>query len=380
MKDYSEVIRFIKGLYPNQDFIPLHEPRFVGNEKKYVMDTIDSTFVSSVGAYVDRFEEMMREKTGAKYAIAVVNGTAALHMSLMLAGVERNDLVVTQALSFIATCNAISYIGAEPVFVDVDSKRLGMSADALENFLQDVELINGKPVHKPSGKRVGACVPMHTFGFPVEIDKIAELCSKYNIPLVEDAAESLGSSYKGKETGTFGLLGTYSFNGNKTVTCGGGGILVTDDEHLGKLAKHLTTQAKVPHRWEFVHDHIGYNYRCPNLNSALACAQLEQLDKFIDNKRETAAKYNDFFSQQGMNYVNEPEGARSNFWFNSILLESKEERDNFLTQTNDNGVMTRPIWALMNKLPMFEKCMHDGLKNSRFIEERLANVPSSVRI
>lgn len=380
MKDYSHVISFIKDLYPNQGFIPLHEPKFVGNEKKYLLDTIDSTFVSSVGAYVDRFEEMMRTITGAKYAIAVVNGTAALHMGLILAGVKRGDLVVTQALSFIATCNAISYIGAEPAFVDVDSRRLGMSLEALEAFLQDVEVINNEPIHKPSGKRVGACVPMHTFGFPVEIDKIAELCAKYNIPLVEDAAESLGSSYKGKHTGTYGLVGTFSFNGNKTVTCGGGGIIVTNDDKLGVLAKHLTTQAKVPHRWEFVHDHIGYNYRCPNLNAALACAQLEQLERFVANKRETAATYKNFFSSLGIDYIDEPENAYSNFWFNSIILESKEERDNFLTQTNDNGVMTRPIWALMNKLPMFQDSIHDGLKNSLLIEERLVNIPSSVRL
>lgn len=380
MKDYSEVIDFIKGLYPNQDFIPLHEPRFVGNEKKYVMDTIDSTFVSSVGAYVDRFEEMMKEITGAKHAVAVVNGTAALHMSLILAGVKQGDLVITQALSFIATCNAISYIGAEPTFIDVDLNRLGMSSEALELFLKDIELINDQPIHKPSGRRIGACVPMHTFGFPVEIDKIAELCKTKNIPLVEDAAESLGSSYKGQHTGTFGLLGTYSFNGNKTVTCGGGGIIVTNDDELGKMAKHLTTQAKVPHRWEFVHDYIGYNYRCPNLNAALACAQLEQLKAFVENKRNTAKKYKDFFDKKNISYIDEPKEAHSNFWFNSILLENREERDNFLTQTNENGVMTRPIWTLMNKLVMFQHCIHDGLKNSEFIEERLANIPSSVRI
>lgn len=379
MNTYSKEIEFIRELYPNQKTIYLHEPLFIGNEKKYLIDAIDSTFVSSVGPYVDKFEEMMRDYTGASHAIAVVNGTAALHISLILAGVQREDLVITQALSFIATCNAISYIGAEPCFIDVDLNNLGMSADALEEFLEHVELKNNIPFHKPTGKKIGACVPMHTFGFPVDLDKIVYLCNKYNIPLVEDAAESLGSTYKNKKTGTFGLLGTYSFNGNKTITCGGGGIIVTNDEKLGKMAKHLTTQAKIPHRWKFEHDHIGYNYRCPNLNSALACAQLEQLETFVENKRQTATKYKDYFSQRGITYIDEPTNSRSNFWFNSILLDNMEERDNFLTETNDNGVMTRPIWALMNRLVMFQHCIHDGLKNSQYIEERLVNLPSSVR-
>ena len=378
---YSDIISFIKNLFKTQtDFIPLHEPRFLGNEKKYVMETIDSTFVSSVGKYVDRFEEMIKEYTGAKYAIAVVNGTAALHMSLHLAGVKRDELVITQALSFIATCNAISYIGAEPVFIDVDSKRLGMSVDALMSFLKNVEIIDGKAIHKPTGKRIAACVPMHTFGFPVEIDKIIDICDQYNIPVVEDAAESLGSTYKNKQTGTFGLLGTYSFNGNKTITCGGGGIIVTNDDNLGKMAKHLTTQAKVPHRWEYVHDHIGYNYRCPNLNAALACAQLEQLDTFIENKRKTAEEYKSFFANSSINFIQEQSDSKVNYWLNAILLPSHEARNIFLAETNDNNVMTRPVWALMHRLEMFENCIHDGLVNSIDIENRLVNLPSSVRI
>jgi perosamine synthetase len=378
---YSDIISFIKKIYKTPtDFIPLHEPRFLGNEKKYVMDTIDSTFVSSVGKYVDRFEEMIKEYTGAKYAIAVVNGTAALHMSLHLAGVKKDELVITQALSFIATCNAISYIGAEPVFIDVDSKRLGMSVDALMSFLKNVEIINGKAIHKPTGKRIAACVPMHTFGFPVEIDKIIEICDQYNIPVVEDAAESLGSTYKNKQTGTFGLLGTYSFNGNKTITSGGGGIIVTNDDNLGKMAKHLTTQAKVPHRWEYVHDHIGYNYRCPNLNAALACAQLEQLDTFIENKRKTASEYKTFFTDSTISFIEEQSDSKVNYWLNAILLPSHEARNVFLTETNDNNVMTRPVWALMHRLEMFKNCIHDGLVNSIEIENRLVNLPSSVRI
>ena len=378
---YKSEIEFIKSLYPNKEFIPLHEPNFTGNEKKYVLDTIDSTFVSSVGKYVDRFEEMIKEYTGAKYAVAVVNGTAALHMGLLLAGVQKNDLVITQALSFIATCNAISYLNAEPAFVDIDKNTLGMSEKALKYFLENVELINDVPFHKPSGKRIGACVPMHTFGFPTKIDAIVDLCKAFNIPVVEDAAESLGAIYKEKHTGTFGLLGTYSFNGNKTITCGGGGIIVTNDDKLGPLAKHLTTQAKVLHKWEYVHDHIGYNYRCPNLNAALACAQLEQLEKFIENKRETATSYADFLSSNDkMKFFTEPQYTRSNYWLNAVLLDNKDERDLFLQETNENGVMTRPVWALMHRLEMFKNCMHDGLENSQYIEERLVNIPSSVRI
>ena len=284
MLKFQNEIEFIKNLFGNKDFIPLHEPLFIGNERKYVLDTIDSTFVSSVGKYVDLFEDKIKEYTGAKHAIAVVNGTAALHMSLILAGVKQKDLVITQALSFVATCNAISYLGASPTFIDVDNNTLGMSYKALCDFLEFVELRNDIPFHKASNKRIGACVPMHTFGLPLEIDKIIAKCNEYNIPVIEDAAESLGSTFRGKHTGTFGLLGTYSFNGNKTITCGGGGIIVTNDDKLASLDKHLTTQAKIPHKWEYVHDYVGYNYRCPNLNAALACAQIEQLDNFINIK------------------------------------------------------------------------------------------------
>jgi aminotransferase in exopolysaccharide biosynthesis len=299
----------------------------------------------------------------------------------MLAGVKRDEIVVTQALSFIATCNAISYIGAVPAFVDIDKNRLGMSAFALEEFfLLNVKMINNQAIHIPSGKRVAACVPMHTFGFPTAIDRIVELCTQYNIPVVEDAAESLGSTYKNQHTGTFGLLGTYSFNGNKTITCGGGGMIVTNDEKIAKLAKHLTTQAKVPHKWDFVHDHIGYNYRCPNLNAALAVAQIEQLENFIENKRKTAHAYEKFFEDKSIQFLSEPAASRSNYWLNAVLLDSKEERDEFLTYTNENGVMTRPAWRLMHKLEMFKDCIKDDLKNSLSIEDRLVNIPSSVRI
>ena len=379
---YSHIINHIKSLFPNQSFIPLHEPRFIGNEKKYVADAIDSTFVSSVGAYVNRFEEMMQDITGAKYAIATVNGTAALHMALIVAGVKQGDEVLSQDLTFIATANAISYIGAKPVFLDIDRKTLGLSAEKLEAFLQEFgQRADGATFNSKTGNRIAACVPMHSFGFPCEIDRIAAICQEWNIPLVEDAAESLGSYYKGKHTGDFGLLGTFSFNGNKTVTCGGGGAIVTNDERIAKLAKHLTTQAKTPHAWEFNHDYIGYNYRMPNLNAALACAQLEQLNVFVENKRELAENYKNFFEGiEEIEFVAESKDAKANYWLNTLLLESKEERDSFLAEANNNGVMTRPAWTLMHKLPMFQDCLWVDLEVSQWVEDRLVNIPSSVRV
>jgi aminotransferase in exopolysaccharide biosynthesis len=379
---YKQTVDFIKTQFPNQDFIPLHEPRFVGNERKYVMDAIDSTFVSSVGKYVDDFEKQMAEHTGAKYAVACVNGTAALHMAMIVAGVEKNDMVITQPLSFIATCNAISYIGASPVFVDVDLDTMGLSAEKLQLYLD--EFVTKKPdgfsYHKTTNQKIAACVPMHTFGHPCCIDEIADICNEYNIALVEDAAESIGSYYKNKHTGTFGLLGTFSFNGNKTITCGGGGAIVTNNEALAKRAKYLTTQAKVPHRWEFVHDEIGYNYRMPNLNAALMCAQLEQLNAFVENKRELALVYSNYFKGTDIKFITEPINAKANYWLCAILLKDKTERDEFLEFTNNNSVMTRPVWALMNKLVMFKDAMHGNLDNAHFLEDRIVNIPSSVRI
>jgi perosamine synthetase len=380
MEAAEKTVDFIRELFREPTaFIPLHAPHFTGNEKAYLNECIDSTFVSSVGPFVDRFEAWMREYTGARHAIAVVNGTAALHLSLQLAGVKRSELVVTQALSFIATCNAISYIGAEPCFVDVDCNTLGMSAQALRAFFATCEVRDNACYHRASGKRVAACVPMHTFGIAAEIDVIAALCEAHGVPLIEDAAESLGTTFHGKHTGRFGLLGTYSFNGNKTVTSGGGGIIITDNDELGKLGKHLSTQAKVPHRWEFVHDHIGYNYRCPNINAALALAQLEQLERFLEDKRTIAQAYADHFAQSPWYFVAIPEHCKSNHWLNAILLNSREERDAFLTYTNDQGVMTRPAWELMHRLSMFAHCIHDGLENSIDIANRLVNLPSSYR-
>jgi len=358
----------------------LHEPKFVGNEKKYLSDCIDSTFVSSVGKYVDRFEQMMADYTGAKYAVAVVNGTAALHLSLVLAGVKQNDIVVTQSLSFAATANAIEYTGSSPYFVDVDQHTLGMSTKALRTFFESVEMRNGEAIYTPTNQRVGAVVPMHTFGIPLEIDALISICDAHNVQLVEDAAESIGSYYKDQHTGTFGTLGIFSFNGNKTITCGGGGIIVTNDAELAKKAKHLSTQAKIPHRWEYNHDHLGYNYRCPNINAALACAQLEKLDEFIENKRATASEYQAFFSNRDEQFISEPESCLSNYWLNAILLENPADRDTFLAETNDSGVMTRPIWSLLHRLPYMKDAKHGDLKTSIFIEQHLVNIPSSVRL
>ena len=378
----SSTVLFIKSKFPNQKFISLHEPKFIGNEKKYVLDAIDSTFVSSVGAYVNRFEEMMCEITGAKYAIATVNGTNALHLALLLADVNNNDEVLSQSLTFIATANAISYIGAKPVFIDVDKDTMGLSPSALLKFLEEFGEIksNGFTYNKKSGKRIKACIPMHTFGFPCRIDEIDTICKKWNIVLIEDAAESLGSYYKGKHTGVFGEIGTFSFNGNKTVTCGGGGALITNDENIAKKAKHLSTQAKIPHPWEFKHDLIGYNYRMPNLNAALACAQLEQLPMYLENKRELAELYKTFFADLKIEFVDEIKNAKANFWLNAILFNDRNERNEFLKFANENGVMSRPAWELMHNLDMFKTCQIANLSNSEWIVDRLVNIPSSVRL
>lgn len=380
MKDLKNIISFIQNSYDTKEFIPLHEPRFRGNEKKYLLDTIDSTFVSSVGAYVDRFEEMMQVATGSQKAIAVVNGTAALQVALQLAGVEPGDEVITQALTFVATVNAIAYNRAIPVFVDVDQDTMGLSPKAVDAFLEEyAELRNDACYNKTSGRKISACLPMHTFGFPVHLDELIAVCRKWNIPLVEDAAESLGSEYKGRSTGSFGKLGIFSFNGNKTITCGGGGAIVSNDLEIGKRAKHLTTTAKRPHPYEFYHDELGYNYRMPNLNASLACAQLEQLPFMLESKRELAGIYRNFFAEKGVNFRTELPDTKVNYWLMCVELENKAERDLFLKETNENKVMTRPIWQLMYRLPMYVHCQRDGQKNAEFLEERIVNIPSSVR-
>jgi len=378
---YNNVVEFIKKLYPNQLFIPLHAPIFQGNEKKYVDDCIDSTFVSSVGEYVNKFEEVICNYTKAKYAIATMNGTSALHMALILVGVERDSEVLTQALTFVATANAISYIGANSVFIDSANDNLGMCPLTLEQFLsENAEVLEKHSINKKTKKRLAACVPMHVFGNPVDIDEIKKICIKYKIPLVEDAAESLGSFYKNEHTGLKGEVGILSFNGNKIVTCGGGGMIVTNNEILAKRAKYLTTTAKRPHKWEFYHDEIGYNYRLPNLNAAMACAQMENLDFFIKNKRETASHYKNFFQNLDIKFLDESKMTESNFWLNAIQFKNLSERDKFLQISNDNGVMTRPIWRLMSELPSFANCQKTSLVNAEHYSRTVVNIPSSVRI
>ena len=371
-------VDFIRSMY-GMGVIPLHRPIFDGNEKSYLLDCIDSNFVSSAGAKVDEFERQVASFTGAKNAIAVVNGTNALQIALILAGVGEEDEVLTQALTFVATCNAISYVGAAPVFIDVDKDTLGMSPVFLRCFLEEHAIKEGNAVfNKSTGKRISSCLPMHTFGSPCRIQEISNVCREWNIPLVEDAAESLGSFYEKRHTGTFGLLGAISFNGNKIITTGGGGMILTDDDELARRAKHLTTTAKVPHRYEFIHDEIGFNFRLPSLNAALGCAQMEQLTGIIETKGQVAARYRSFFEEIGVEMVESLSNCRTNNWLNAIVLKDKKERDKFLEYTNEKNVMTRPIWRLMSDLEMFQNCQRDDLVNSRWLEERVVNIPSSV--
>jgi aminotransferase in exopolysaccharide biosynthesis len=385
VEEFKEIVKFIRKLYNEPEgFIPLHAPVFMGNEKKYLEECIDSTFVSSVGKFVDQFEIEMARYTGATQAVACVNGTNALHLALKLVGVEPNTEVITQPLTFIATANAIKYCNADPVFIDVDNDTMGLSPEKLEDWLKNntrFDKTTAKLLNNSTNKQITACVPMHTFGHPCRIDEIIEVCNKYNIPVVEDAAESLGSFYKNQHTGTFAEIGVLSFNGNKTITTGGGGMMLFKDEKLAKKAKHLTTQAKVPHPWEFVHNEIGYNYRMPNINAALGLAQLEQIPKYLESKRRIAKEYKAFFSSLNstLTFFSEPSNAHSNYWLNVILLKDRIERDAFLKYTNEKGIMTRPAWTLMNKLEMFIDCQTGDLTNAEWFEERLVNLPSSIR-
>lgn len=377
----DQFVKFVQNQYKTTDYIPLHVPRFLGNEKKYVMKTIDSTFVSSVGAFVNKFEEMIADIVQTERAVAVVNGTAALQVALRLAGVKQGDEVLTQALTFVATANAIAYNNAHPVFLDVDIDTMGLSPKAVEAFLEEYgELRDDGCYNKKTGNRIAACLPMHTFGFPVHLNELIDTCDKWHIPVVEDAAESIGSTYHGKPTGSFGKFGIYSFNGNKVVTAGGGGAIVTNDKYLANFAKHLTTTAKMPHKYAYVHDELAHNYRMPNLNAALICAQLEQLDSFIKNKRELAERYAIFFEEKGVKLRMENPDTKANYWLMCVELNDRKERDEFLNETNEMGVMTRPIWQLMYKLPMYEHCFRDQQKNAEFLEDRIVNIPSSVII
>ena len=379
---FDIIIDFINELYQNRNPVPLHEPVFLGNEKKYLSDCIDSTFVSYVGKYVTKFEDLTTEFTGSKYGIAVVNGTVALQVALQIGGVDYGSEVITQALTFVATANAISHCGAKPVFVDVDLDTMGMSPEKLNIWLAKntkYDTVSKKTINHSTNRPISAIVPMHTFGFPCRIDEIVEIGNKYDIPVIEDSAESLGSFYGGKHTGTFGLAGILSYNGNKTISTGGGGMILTNNEEFAEKARHITTTGKLPHKWEYVHDIIAYNYRLTNLNAALGVAQMEYIDKVIKNKRETATQYREFFLNKEIKYFSEPANSKSNYWLNSILLRNKNERDSFLKYTNSNGVMTRPVWRLLNKLIMYKDCQTDDLCNSNGLEKRVINIPSSYR-
>ena len=374
----NSIIEFVRDIYKTDEFIPLHAPTFQGNEKAYVLDTLESTFVSSVGKFVDDFERKMEAYTGTARAVATVNGTAALSAALYLAGVKRNDLVITQALTFVATCNALYHLGAEPVFIDVSRVSLGLCPVAMDSWLSEhAEITEQGCVHKTTRQNIRAVVPMHTFGHPVELDELLVVCQKWHIVLVEDAAESLGSFYKGKHTGTLGDYSALSFNGNKIITTGGGGMIFCKTAEKGVRAKHVTTTAKVPHPYEFYHDEPGFNYRMPNLNAALGCGQMEMLEIFLKQKRLLAQRYESLFTGSEFNFVKEPTYASSNYWLNAVICENLDSREALLAQMNEAKVMARPIWKLMHRLPMFAHAMRDDLKNSEYIEARLVNLPSS---
>lgn len=379
---YGPLLSLVRKQFPNQTTIPLHAPVFIGREKEYLAECIDSTFVSSVGPFVDRFETMMAEIAGTRFAVATVNGTAALHAALVLAGVTDGEEVITQPLTFVATCNAIAYQRAHPVFVDVDRDTLGLSPDALDDFLTTTcEMRGDVCMNRSTGRRVAAVLPMHTFGLAARIDRIVEIAARWGLPVVEDAAEALGSSFDGRPLGSFGRLGAFSFNGNKIVTSGGGGAIVTDDPDLARRAKHLTTTAKIPHAWEFFHDEVGFNYRLPNINAALACAQLENLDYFVKRKRELAGLYLDLARQSNLSMVCEQARARSNYWLSALLVDEPEHRDLLLEEAVRQGIMMRPIWALMTDLPAFADSQRaDSLSNAVWLQRRIVNLPSSVAL
>lgn len=371
---------FIKELYGTKEFIPLHPPVFVGNEKKYLNETIDSTFVSSVGPFVDRFEEESARYLGVTKSVAVVNGTSALQLALRISGVQANDEVLTQSLSFVATSNAIQYLGALPVFIDVDLDTMGLSPNHLRNFLIEyAEIREGICYNKKTGNKIGACVPMHTFGMMCRIEEILDLCNQWNIPLVEDAAEAFGSQSNNKSAGSFGLINAFSFNGNKIITAGGGGLICSNIESLAVRAKHLSTTAKVDHTWEYFHNCLGYNFRMPNVNAAIALAQLESFSSILNSKKGIFKKYQEFFDTSSIKLNVPINSSLWNHWLFSVCLENREERDAFLKYTNENGIMTRPIWNLLFRLPMYQNCQRDDQKNALYLEERIVNIPSGAR-
>ncbi len=381
IKQHTEIISFIKSLYPNENPVPLHAPRFLGKEKQYLAECIDSTFVSYVGKFVTDFEEHVKRVTGVKNAVAMVNGTAALQMMLVSAGVMPGQEVITQALTFAATAAGIKHAGAEPAFVDVDLETLGMSPESLKKYLNMYGEKRADGLYnKSNGRKISAVVPMHTFGHPVRIGAIMDVCAEYGIQVLEDAAESLGSYSEGTHTGTFGRAAILSFNGNKPVTTGGGGMLISNDDALAERARHLSTTAKKKHRWEFVHDEVGFNLRMPNVNAAIGCAQMEYLDTILANKRATADKYADFFDSMGIRFFKEPHSTSANYWLNVIIVKDRAEREAFLEYSNDNGVQTRPVWTLMTKLAPYAGCARIAVPNSEWLEDRVINIPSSVRL
>ncbi|WP_206810936.1 LegC family aminotransferase [Paradesulfitobacterium ferrireducens] len=364
----------------DREVIGLHEPQFCGNEWDYLEECLTTGWVSSVGKFVDRFEQMLAEYTGVKRAIAVVNGTAALHIALKVIGVKTGDEVLVPTLTFVATANAVEYCGAIPHFADSEEKSLGLDPHKLEIWLNEIaELRHGECFNRQTGRRIKAVIAMHTFGHPVDLDPLLEVCRRFKLELIEDAAESIGSFYKGRHTGNWGKFATLSFNGNKTITTGGGGAILTNDEELGKEVKHLTTTAKIPHPWAYYHDRVGYNYRLPNINAALGCAQMEQLDSFLEKKRILAERYKFAFSKvQGIRFFTEPDFAQSNYWLNVLLLDDENAfiRDTLLKKLNTSGIMARPAWTLMHKLPMFHSCPRMDVSTAENIESRLINIPS----
>lgn len=377
---YKDFVRLVREIYQSNEYIPLHEPRFKGREKEYVQNTIDSSFVSSVGMFVDQFENNIAKYTGSSHGIATVNGTSALHAALLISGVSDGDEVITQSLTFVATCNAITYCGAKPIFVDVERKNPGMSPLSLSSFLEENTFISDDELcqNRQTGNIIRACLPMHTFGHPVQIDEIKSICDRHKVILIEDAAESLGSTYKDRHTGRTGMFSCLSFNGNKIITTGGGGMILTDDDLLAANAKHITTTARIKHSWNIEHDQLGFNYRLPNINAALGLAQLEMLPYFIENKREVARIYQDWCRNNSIDFLREPDGAHSNYWLNAILFDNLDERDKFLEYTNSNNVMTRPTWKPMHKLSMYKNCQKTTLDNTSMFENHLVNIPSSV--
>jgi aminotransferase in exopolysaccharide biosynthesis len=378
---YQEIIAYTKILYPEQNPILLHCPEFLGNEKKYLMECIDTKYVSYVGHFVVDMEDLIKKITGSKYAVAMVSGTSALHMLLLVIGIKPDDEIITQSLSFAATAAAIVHAGGIPIFVDVEYKTLGMSPESLNCFLEKNVIVQDNIcINRKTGRTIKAVIPMHTFGHPVRIDEIKKICDRYSLILIEDSAESLGSLYRGSHTGTFGKAGILSFNGNKPVTTGGGGMVITDDEAIANRVRYLSTTAKRPHRWEFYHDEVGYNLRMPSLNAAIGLAQLEYFDTILSNKRETALLYKNFFDSLGIKFISEPTDAKSNYWLNAIVFNDRNERDAFLEYSNDNGVQTRPAWTLLHKLPPYQNCQHMETPNAQYIEDRLVNIPSSIRV